>query len=120
MTIGVIARLKIAPGQEQPFEALFAEQAEQVRANEPANRLYRLFRDRAEPGGYIVMEIYDDEAALEAHRAAHTCRRTGRGSRRCSAARRWWRSTTPPDAAGRPTKLAALPSSSRRRAAQGA
>ncbi|WP_334162532.1 putative quinol monooxygenase [Phenylobacterium sp.] len=70
MTIGVIARVKIAPGQEQAFEALFAEQAEQVRANEPANRLYRLFRDRAEPGGYIVMEIYDDEAALEAHRAA--------------------------------------------------
>ncbi|WP_337189130.1 putative quinol monooxygenase [Phenylobacterium sp.] len=70
MALGLIARVSITPGKESEFEDLFAWQAEQVRANEPGNKLYRLFRDREKAGGYIVMEIYDDEAALAAHREA--------------------------------------------------
>lgn len=70
MAIGLIARVSITQGKESEFEGLFAWQAEQVRANEPGNKLYRLFRDRERPGGYIVMEIYEDEAALQAHRDA--------------------------------------------------
>ena len=70
MSIGLIARVTIAPGKGAEFEELFAWQAEQVRANEPGNKLYKLFRARDQEGGYIVMEIYDDEAALKAHREA--------------------------------------------------
>lgn len=70
MTIGVIARVTIAPGKGAEFEEIFAAQAEQVRANEPANHMYKLFRSRAAPDSYVVMEVYDDDAALEAHRAA--------------------------------------------------
>jgi quinol monooxygenase YgiN len=68
--IGVIARVTIAAGKGAEFEAAFADQARGVRENEPANRLYQLVRSRAEPNIYVVMELYDDDAALEAHRAA--------------------------------------------------
>ncbi|MBL8771571.1 MAG: antibiotic biosynthesis monooxygenase [Phenylobacterium sp.] len=70
MTIGVIARVKVVAGKGAEFEAAFAEQAKGVRANEPANRLYQLVRSRQDPDSYVVMELYDDDAALEAHRAA--------------------------------------------------
>ncbi len=70
MAIGVIARVKIVAGKGAEFEAAFAEQAKAVRANEPANKLYQLVRSREDPDAYVVMELYDDDAALEAHRAA--------------------------------------------------
>lgn len=70
MAIGVIARVKIVSGKGAEFEAAFAEQAKAVRANEPANKLYQLVRSREDPDAYVVMELYDDDAALEAHRAA--------------------------------------------------
>ncbi|HWA63255.1 MAG TPA: putative quinol monooxygenase [Caulobacteraceae bacterium] len=70
MTIGVLATVTVAEGQGETFETLFAAQAAKVRANEPANRLYQLLRSRKTPGVYVVMEIYDDDAALDAHRAS--------------------------------------------------
>jgi quinol monooxygenase YgiN len=70
VAIGVIARVKIVAGKGAEFEAAFAEQAKAVRANEPANKLYQLVRSREDPDAYVVMELYDDDAALEAHRAA--------------------------------------------------
>ena len=72
MAIGVIARLRVHPGKGGEFEAAFARQAEAVRQNEPGNRLYRLCRSREDPNGYIVMEIYDSDGDLAAHReSAH-------------------------------------------------
>jgi len=68
MSIGLIARVKIVAGKEQEFETAFAWQAEQVRAHEPGNQLYKLFRARDQQGAYVVMEIYDDAAAIDAHR----------------------------------------------------
>ena len=70
MPIGVIARVKVVSGKGAEFEAAFAEQARGVRENEPANKLYQLVRSREDPDSYVVMELYDDDAALEAHRAA--------------------------------------------------
>lgn len=70
MPIGVIARVKIQQGKGGEFERLFAGQAAAVRENEPANSLYRLFRSREDPEAYVVMEIYEDDAALAAHRAS--------------------------------------------------
>jgi quinol monooxygenase YgiN len=70
VTIGVIARVTVADGKGPEFEAAFAEQAKGVRANEPANKLYQLVRSREDKNVYIVMELYDDDAALAAHRTA--------------------------------------------------
>jgi len=70
MTIGVIARVTLIPGKGPEFEAVFAAQAERVRANEPGNKLYQLVRSRDDENAYVVMELYDSDAALEAHRNA--------------------------------------------------
>ena len=67
MAIGVVATLKVADGKGEEFEGVFRDLAAQVRANEPGNQVYQVFKSRKEPGTYIVMEIYADQAALEAH-----------------------------------------------------
>jgi len=70
MAIGIVVRLKTNPGKGPDFEAAFAVQAAGVRANEPGNKLYQLVRSRQDPDSYVVMEIYDSDADLEAHRTA--------------------------------------------------
>ena len=63
--IGVIAKLNVAKGKEPEFEAAMLALVAQVRANEPGNHLYTLCKDK--DGNYVVMELYEDEAALAAH-----------------------------------------------------
>ena len=70
MPIGLIVRVKVLPGKGPEFEAGFAEQAKGVRTKEPGNKLYQLVRSREDENSYVVMELYDDEAALKAHGAA--------------------------------------------------
>jgi quinol monooxygenase YgiN len=70
MAIGVIATLKVQDGKGSEFESVFAELAAQVKANEPGNQLYRVFKSRADANTYIVMEIYADQDALAAHGAS--------------------------------------------------
>jgi quinol monooxygenase YgiN len=67
MAIGVVATLKVAEGKNADFEAVFRDLAAQVKANEPGNRLYQVCRAKADGNTYVVMEIYADQAALEAH-----------------------------------------------------
>ena len=70
MTIGLIATIKVQPGKGAEFEAAFGELQAAVRANEPGNLQYDLFRSKTEADTYVVYEQYADEAALEAHRGA--------------------------------------------------
>ena len=67
MSIGVIATLKVQEGKNDEFLSAFRELASQVRTNEAGNKLYQLFKSRKEPNTYVVMEIYQDQAALDAH-----------------------------------------------------
>ncbi|HEY2068775.1 MAG TPA: putative quinol monooxygenase [Rhizomicrobium sp.] len=67
MAIGVVATLKVQDGKGEEFEAVFGELAAQVKANEPGNKLYQVFKSRADANTYVVMEVYADQAALEAH-----------------------------------------------------
>ena len=76
--IAVVATLKVKPGSEAEFEAAFAEMTAGVRAHEPGNTLYQLARSRTEPGTYKVLELYADQAAVEAHRASDHFRAGGR------------------------------------------
>lgn len=68
--IGMMVKLAIAPGSGDAFERAFTVQAAAVRANEPGNRLYELFRSQTLPDSYTLVEIYEDEGALAAHRAS--------------------------------------------------
>ena len=65
--IGVIATLKVAEGKNSEFEAIFADLAKQVRANEPGNVAYQLTKTRTDPQTYKVLELYADQDALSAH-----------------------------------------------------
>jgi quinol monooxygenase YgiN len=65
--IGLVVTLKVKPGSEADFEAAMKELIPQVRANEPGCGLYALAKDPKEPGVYVMMEQYADQAALDAH-----------------------------------------------------
>lgn len=74
--IGVIATLRVQPGKEEAFESVFSELAAAVNANESGNSYYKLFRTES-AGVYKVMECYDNDAAVEAHRASDHFRTLG-------------------------------------------
>jgi quinol monooxygenase YgiN len=66
--IGLIARLKVQPAMNAQFERAFAALAAKVRSDEePGNLLYQLTKSRSDPNEYIVMELYADQAAVDAH-----------------------------------------------------
>lgn len=65
--IGVIARLVVQEGQQDEFEGAMAELMAEVRAAEPGNLLYQVFKKRGSSTEYVVLERYTDQAALDAH-----------------------------------------------------
>ena len=67
MAIGVVATIKIKEGANEAFEAVAKELMAAVHANEPGNKMYQFCRSKADATTYVVMEIYADQAALEAH-----------------------------------------------------
>lgn len=68
--IGMMVELTVVPGNSDAFERAFALQAAAVRANEAGNRLYELFKSRDLADSYRRIEVYEDEAALAAHRTS--------------------------------------------------
>lgn len=68
--IGLMVELAVTPDSGAAFERAFAVQAAAVQANEPGNRLYELFKSTNLSDSYTLVEIYKDDAALQAHRAS--------------------------------------------------
>jgi quinol monooxygenase YgiN len=75
--LGVIAKLTIKPGTNADFEATMKALQAKVRADEPCNKLYALHKT-SDDNVYVMLERYDDQAALEAHRAAAHYKEIGR------------------------------------------
>lgn len=67
MAIGLLAKITVQEGKNAEFEQVFLRLTEQVRANEPGNVFYTLFRSQTDPQVYKVMEQYDSAEALDAH-----------------------------------------------------
>ncbi len=66
--IGLIAKLKVQPGKGAEFETAFKPLSDIVNSDaEPGNLLYKLCKSRSDPDTYVVMELYQDQAAVEAH-----------------------------------------------------
>lgn len=75
MAIGGFVRLKPKPGAEDELLERLLDVAEDVRS-EPGNLLTLVFRDPADPRDVFMLELFEDEAAIEAHRVAeHTKRK---------------------------------------------
>ena len=72
--IALVAKLHVAAGKEAEFEEVMLGLAEQVRANEGGNHLYTLVKD---DDGYSVLELYDDDSALQAHMQSQHFRDAG-------------------------------------------
>jgi quinol monooxygenase YgiN len=62
------AKLTVKAGQEQEFERILSIVVPKVR-EEPGNQAYIFHRSMQDPRVFMVYEAYDDQAALEAHRA---------------------------------------------------
>jgi quinol monooxygenase YgiN len=62
------ARLTVKAGQEQELERIMSIAVPKVR-EEPGNRTYIFYRSMQDPRVFMLYEEYDDQAALEAHRA---------------------------------------------------
>jgi quinol monooxygenase YgiN len=75
--LGVIAKLTIKPGSNAGFEAAMKSLQAKVRADEPGNHLYALHKTE-DVNVYVMLERYQDQAALEAHRAAPHYKELGR------------------------------------------
>ena len=87
MAIGVIATLKVQDGKGAELEAAFRELAPLVRANEKGNKLYVLHKSRDEANTYVVLEIYEDQAAIDAHRNSDHFKAAGPKLGACLAGR---------------------------------
>jgi quinol monooxygenase YgiN len=66
--ITMITHMRVREKNARAFEAQLAEMTRNVRACEPGAVHYELFRSADDTETYVVIEIYRDEAAVEAHR----------------------------------------------------
>jgi quinol monooxygenase YgiN len=66
----VVAKLRAAKGKGDALAALLIEQSAAVRAAEPGCLIYRPHRSTKDPDVFWFYEMYEDEAAFDAHRKA--------------------------------------------------
>jgi quinol monooxygenase YgiN len=67
--IAQIVKVRAQQGREKEFAAVARAMSGMVEANEPRTVAYKVFHTD-DPLEFIVIEIYQDEAALDAHRAS--------------------------------------------------
>jgi autoinducer 2-degrading protein len=63
----LIVEFLIRPEHVRPFEAAVTENAQVSRSTEPGCRQFDICRDPARPERFLLYELYDDEAAVQAH-----------------------------------------------------
>ena len=66
----IIARFRIIPGKEADAEAAIQKHAAAVEAGEPGALTYIFNRKSKDPAEVTVFEVYADDDAVAAHRAA--------------------------------------------------
>lgn len=67
MTFGMLVTLRVRPGCDAEFCATMSELAALVQASEPNTRVYLPLKVRDQPETYLVMEVYESEAAHDVH-----------------------------------------------------
>jgi quinol monooxygenase YgiN len=63
----LVVEFRIKPEFVRDFEAAIDENARLSRETEPGCRQFDVCRDAAEPALFLLYELYDDEAAIQAH-----------------------------------------------------
>ena len=65
----VMVDFQIKPEMTESFRALVSENARNSLAHEPGCRRFDVVLPRGQAGHVFLYEVYDDEAAFEAHKA---------------------------------------------------
>nr|WP_298685555.1 putative quinol monooxygenase [uncultured Dongia sp.] len=65
--VKITAILTARPGKAEELKALLSGMVVPCRA-EPGNLLWNIWQDQAEPGRFVLDELYTDNAAIAAHR----------------------------------------------------
>lgn len=63
----VVATLKVKEGSAAEFEKACQAMIKHVEANEPGTKTYLLHRSMGDATEYLFYEVYEDQAALDAH-----------------------------------------------------
>lgn len=66
----VIVFFEIKPEQVEAFRAAMVGQAKRCLEHEPGCRQFDVSQDPQLPTSFFLYEVYDDEAAFEAHKAS--------------------------------------------------
>ena len=67
MPITVIAKLKVQPGKEAEFEAAAKQMIATVKESEPGTLSYVLHKNTKDATEFVYYEVYQDQAAFDAH-----------------------------------------------------
>lgn len=65
--IGIVATIRIKPGNDAAFEAAMTPFVDAVHRDEPGTRFYSMTRKQGSKTEYVIMEQYDSQAAIDAH-----------------------------------------------------
>jgi autoinducer 2-degrading protein len=68
--LALVVEFRIKPEQIDAFGAAIADNARLSRETESGCRQFDVCRDSAEPALFHLYELYDDEAAIQAHLAS--------------------------------------------------
>ena len=64
----IIVTFKLKPGTGAAFKPLIVENSTASVRDEPTCRQFQVLQDEKDPDLFFLYEVYDDAAALEAHR----------------------------------------------------
>ena len=65
--LALVVEFRIKPAHIAAFERAIVDNARASRDTEPGCRQFDVCRDPADPSLFFLYELYDDEAAIEAH-----------------------------------------------------
>jgi autoinducer 2-degrading protein len=65
--LALVVEFRIEPAHSAAFETAITANARASRETEPGCRQLDVCRDPADPGLFFLYELYDDEAAIQAH-----------------------------------------------------
>jgi quinol monooxygenase YgiN len=65
--VSVVANLTVKEGKEDEFLGLWDDLIAHVQANEPGCQEYTIHQSTTEPNVFYITELYDDQAAFDAH-----------------------------------------------------
>ena len=67
--LALMVNVKIKPGMRNEFLAVIREDAENTSAKEDGNFQFTVIQNDDDPDSFFFLEMYKDQAALDAHRA---------------------------------------------------